>query len=87
MLPQAPAAWEAGADLEDEPEVPPAVAVQRATSPAPEPAVPIAIRPLDVVAVEPAGEAYHRPASDRSNARPMVEDPVGKLFPDAQWMG
>jgi len=90
-LPQAPAAWipaeESGGDLEDEQGGPPAAAVQPATSPVPEPAVTIAIRPLDVIALEPAGEAYSRPASDRSNARPMVEDPVGKLFPDAQWMG
>lgn len=90
-LPQAPAAWtpaeEVGADLEAEREDALPVAVHRTPLPAREPAMPAGAGPLDVLVVEPVGEAYSRPASDRSNARPMVEDPVGKLFPDAQWMG
>jgi hypothetical protein len=79
-LPQAPAAWipaeDAGAELEGEREVLPVASVREA-----------AVRPLVIPVADAGGEAYSRPATDRSNMRPMVEDPVGKLFPDAQWMG
>lgn len=85
-LPQAPAAWipaeDAGAEPESEREVLPAASVREAAPPR-ERAVPALVIP----AADAGGEAYSRPAEDRSHARPMVEDPVGKLFPDAQWMG
>ncbi len=90
-LPQAPAGWdpadETGAELEVEREDPPVLVVEPAAPPAREPSPPAGTVSLAVPAAEPAAQAYRRPAEDRSHARPMGEDPVGKLFPDAQWMG
>lgn len=78
-VPAAPVEWDR-ADAEEEA----TVAVE------PEPAPLVAVRlaatlPRDLPASRPAAVESPAPAPERP--RTLADDPVGRLFPDAQWMG
>jgi hypothetical protein len=58
----------------------------------PEPAPLVAVRlaatlPRDLPATQPEAGESPAPAAERPRPRSLADDPVGRLFPDAQWMG
>jgi hypothetical protein len=79
-VPAVPVEWER-ADGEEE-----------LTAIEPEPAPLVAVRltaalPRDLPAAQPEVVEVPAPAPERPRPKTLADDPVGRLFPDAQWMG
>ncbi|MEW5930013.1 MAG: hypothetical protein AB1941_21370 [Gemmatimonadota bacterium] len=80
-VPAAPVEWERAGGEEDS---------TAATEPEPAPLVAVrltATLPRDLPIAQPAAVESPAPAPERPRPRTLADDPVGRLFPDAQWMG
>lgn len=93
-VPAAPVVWAVVEEEDDEdaaaaavPEAVPAVIARAAVLPRLEPAVPAGVLPRDLPAAQPEAAESPAPAPERPRPQLMENDPVGRHFPDAQWMG